>query len=323
MYSGSMMKILRGCEQLPDLYRLDKQDHRWQSHLAAVSNSCRHNESIRRQVCCLMREAVDRKICLDCWLHSAMCLCDSIEHSSSVELCEGDLSVVVVVVLHADELMSTTNSGHIAAKTLDGELLVWGTDDYEREITRVGTCDANSVAVVLYPEENAMPLDKFLAKWRGGCDSMQRPTLRIIVPDSTWHQAKRVNRHIPEHLPRVVLDLDRISTSDPGLEWGLAVPLRPRTRESGVNSLEAILLALEHVLGGSSSDLLRGKLMRNLKRFIDASLVLKGSQPEYGLLDGSALREKLVEVKAALHCQSVQALRRLRRQEGLPEGGVE
>jgi DTW domain-containing protein YfiP len=133
-----------------------------------------------------------------------------------------DVPVRFVILRHASELPRLTSSARWAALALTGAQVV----DYAitREPLSDGALDVEG-AWALFPSPHATPRSA-------------APPTRIIVPDGTWQQARRMMQRVPalQTLPRLSLP-----------PAGPALRLRRPPLEGGMSTLEAIAAALDHL----------------------------------------------------------------------------
>jgi DTW domain-containing protein YfiP len=132
--------------------------------------------------------------------------------------------VEVVFLRHASERDRLTNTGHWASLALEGSsVLEHGAPGEPLDASGLSAPGA----WLLFPSPHPPPRDA-------------PPPRRLIVPDGTWAQARRIVQRIPEvrTLPRLAVDA--------------AHPAAPRLRQplvvGGMSTLEAVAAALR-VLG--------------------------------------------------------------------------
>ncbi|KAG8342652.1 hypothetical protein TRVL_06519 [Trypanosoma vivax] len=233
----------------------------WKAHLESLPIESRHAASVKRRLSLTLLSAMRNNLCLWCWFAESMCLCDRLEQHREKLLSTKLSSVVsVTVVMHAEELMRGTNSGHIAAFILGAPIRVWGIpedDAYLQQLPAITvedfstdfcgeTWDPSSAlssgtvvhTVSLYPEKGAVAMEDLVQSLGSG------EKIHLLLMDATWSQANALNRHVPRHIPRVVLRVSEGYDS-------LFKALRKRTRQTGVSTLEATTMALQQCLGGS------------------------------------------------------------------------
>ncbi len=157
----------------------------------------------------------------------------------------------MVLVPHRVEWRQASNTARVAHLTLTNtELAVWGRRDAPLDVsTLAGSSDVRTV--LLFPSEGAPPL----------APTDDRP-VRLIVPDGTWRQARRITR--------------RLSLL-PGIERArvVAAPQRHLRKPPTADRLgtgEAIAAALE-ALGEIDA---AAKLRDAVRTMVDRALFVRG-----------------------------------------------
>ncbi|MHB2016821.1 MAG: tRNA-uridine aminocarboxypropyltransferase [Candidatus Xenobia bacterium] len=131
--------------------------------------------------------------CVRCRMHLEKCLC--------AEVPRLELQTRVVLLMHVREAFKITNTARLLTLALPNS-----------EIRKRGQelCPESPLVVdhplVLFPSEEAAVLTPAMVA------AMPRP-VRLIVPDGTWRQARKIGRREPElkGLPRYRLALERPS----------------------------------------------------------------------------------------------------------------
>lgn len=165
--------------------------------------------------------------CERCGLLPTDCMCTQLPRVRS--------RIATTFVLHFREWNKPTNTAKVASLMLgdNSTVLLRGAPSREEAAEAEAQLDAidRTNALILYPSETATSLDEL--KERGAFT--QPGGLRLIVPDGTWSQTRRVvRRHAAlQHLPHVALPL---RTSQYRLRRGAKPGL--------VCTLEAVGLAL-------------------------------------------------------------------------------
>ena len=146
----------------------------------------------------------------------------------------------LIVVLHAVEERKMSNTGHLAALVLSNvRLAVHGRRSEAvdlRELREEHAPDGRPWRnLLLFPGLGAQPLNsEAVAGLRA-----DNHRLRIVVPDGTWSQARRMVKRLPElaNLPRYAIPF--------GAAWASRVSLRPRgnPEPSRVSTCEAMATA--------------------------------------------------------------------------------
>ena len=213
-----------------------------------------------------------------------LCLCG--------ELPRLRIATHVVCVLSRVEQWKTTNTGHLASLVLDRcELRVRG--DEERPLATDDLVDARRRTFVVFPTEDARLLDHALVA------EDPRP-LRLVFPDATWQQARRIMKRVPalKDAPKIVLPVLAASQ----------YRLRKHAREGGLCTYEAIMEALSIIEG----EHLRAPMERVFRLFVDRTLWSRGELPAaevFGGIKKEAMDYKGSETKGVLPLQ----FRKLRR----------
>ncbi len=178
----------------------------------------------------------------------------------------------VVLFIHRREDRKSTNTGRLAIECLArSEVVVRG---HESRPDRPFALDRASQPVLLFPGEDAIPLERFAG----------RP-LTLVVPDGTWRQASKVRKRVPGlcDLPCVSLPPDAPST----------YRLRAETREGGLATIEAIARALG-ILEGSE---VRRALERVFRAMVERTLWARGelgaSEVSMGIPKGALRHDPL------------------------------
>lgn len=181
--------------------------------------------------------------CPRCLLHVPLCLCASLPRIP--------VTTRIVLVPHAVEWRQASNTGRVAALTLEGaEVAVWGRRDAPLDPTALAGRDGVRT-VLLFPTDGAPPL--------GPID--ERP-VRILVPDGTWRQGRRIARKLS------VL---------PGVERArVAAPPQPNLRKAPsderLGTGEAIAAALEALGELEAAHQLRDAV----RTMVDRTLYVRG-----------------------------------------------
>jgi DTW domain-containing protein YfiP len=175
--------------------------------------------------------------CPGCWLPTAMCLC--------AELPRLAVRTRVVVMMHRREAVTSSNTGRLAARVLDGaSVRVRG---LEREIDPEPLPPGRRL--VLFPDAEARLLTAEDAAGEG---------VVLLVPDGTWAQARRLLRRDDLFQGAEVVTLPPAGPSRYGL--------RRHAREGSVCTLEAVGRALGVLEGGDIEERLAAVLERFVAR---------------------------------------------------------
>jgi DTW domain-containing protein YfiP len=176
--------------------------------------------------------------CPGCLLPTALCLC--------AELPRLAVRTRVVVMMHRREAATSSNTGRIAARVLEGaSVRVRGG---EAEIDPAPLPSGRRL--VLFPAAEARLLTREDAEGEG---------VVLLVPDGTWSQARRLLRRDAIFQGAEVVMLPPAGPSRYGL--------RRHAREGSVCTLEAIGQALGVLEGGT----IEAQLVEVLDRFVARS----------------------------------------------------
>ncbi|MDH4467668.1 MAG: DTW domain-containing protein [Bacteriovoracaceae bacterium] len=129
--------------------------------------------------------------CLDCYLHKDRCICQEIPSLA--------LRTKISLVIHAKEVVKSTNTGRLAIKSLiNSEMIIRGESRTPLDLSKI--IDPNYQTYLLFPTENALELNHELVA------SGLKP-FHLIVPDGSWRQSKKIHTRHPElnTIPRLKL----------------------------------------------------------------------------------------------------------------------
>ncbi len=176
--------------------------------------------------------------CISCRFRRELCLCKGARQFVS------DFGLIVVI--HEQESRKQSNTGHLAQVVIPGCRVLThpafgrGTVDLEA-LKETHAQDGRPWRTVLfYPGLGAKPLTAaFAAELRRPDETGIAPRLRIVIPDGTWRQARRLVKRLPllAALPRVIL------SDDPGFAEREAMRPRGNPAAFRVSTCEAIAAA--------------------------------------------------------------------------------
>lgn len=184
-------------------------------------------------------------------MQAVLCLCEHVRQIPT--------TTRVCLLMHPMELHKTSNTGHLVRLALPNS---------ESRVRDEPDVSDLFDGVVLFPGDGAIPLA-----------DVKRP-VKLIVPDATWAQARRIARRKLPNLQRVTLPDGLVS------EYGL----RKRKREGGVCTLEAVIEALA-ILEGPQ---VREPLEHLFTVFTDRMLWARGKlrkEDVYGGIPHAALHQ--------------------------------
>jgi len=161
--------------------------------------------------------------CGTCGLNAALCVCELLPTLRP--------RTQVVVVAHRTELHKSTNTGKLAVRMLEGATLRARGDEVDPALELPVTG-----SFLLFPSPDARLLS----------DATAAGVSRLIVPDGTWTQAKRIARRdvACQGLPCV-----RLEAPPPS-----AYRLRRNARDDGLCTLEAVAEALRVLEGDALAE---------------------------------------------------------------------
>jgi DTW domain-containing protein len=184
-------------------------------------------------------------------MHASFCLCADIQPIRT--------RTQVAIIVHETEQWRTSNTGYLSTLMLPNSILrVHG--ERGRTLDVRDWFEPTHRTFVLFPDADARILDRELA------DEDDRP-IRLIVPDGTWRQARRMVRRVAglAKVPRVTLPEGLVSK----------YRLRKRQSTGGMCTFEAISEALCLLEGPQ----VYAPLAHVLSRFVERLLWHRGVLP--------------------------------------------
>ncbi len=186
--------------------------------------------------------------CESCRMHRATCICSLVPNL--------DLSTKVSLVVPANELRKSTNTGQLVHRCLSNSTLnIKGIKDEPLDFEAI--CDASYRSVVLYPSDEAQCLTTLQIN--------PAVPINLIVPDGTWKQARKIVTRSPElsNLPAVTLPISSQST------YQLR---RTHNVEGGLATIEAVAIALGILEDEASQE----SLVRIFRIMVERTLYSRG-----------------------------------------------
>ena len=186
--------------------------------------------------------------CIRCRMHASLCLCADIRPLST--------RTQVAIIMHETEQWRMSSTGYLATLMLRNSVLrIHG--ERGRMLDVHDWIESTHRVFVLFPDAHARVLDPHLA------EEDDRP-IRLIVPDGTWRQARRMVRRVAglAKVPRVTLPEGLVSK----------YRLRKRQSTGGMCTFEAISEALCLLEGAH----LHAPLVHVLSRFVERLLWHRG-----------------------------------------------
>lgn len=178
--------------------------------------------------------------CAGCWLPVALCLC--------AELPRFAIRTRVVVMMHRREAATSSNTGRLAARVLDGASVR----------VRGARSESESQHEPLPPGRRLVLFPAAEARVLTAEDAAQESAV-LLVPDGTWAQARRLLRRDDIFQGAEIVSLPPAGPSRYGL--------RRHAREGSICTLEAIGRALALLEGGD----IEARLAAVLDRFVARS----------------------------------------------------
>ena len=152
--------------------------------------------------------------CVNCRLRREVCLCAGVQRAN--------VDIRLIVVLHAVEALKMSNTGHLAKLVIpDCSVVTHGArgraavDLSELEETHAPD-GAAWRTILFFPGLEANPLTAAAAAMlRAPTENGEATRLRIIIPDGTWSQARRMVKRVPAlaALPRYILPASETLTA--------------------------------------------------------------------------------------------------------------
>jgi DTW domain-containing protein YfiP len=133
--------------------------------------------------------------CKRCHAHESLCVCSLVPRIET--------RTRLLLVIHHFEARKPSNTGLLAAQCLpNSRVLVRGHEADAGSKSPPLTFPADAQPLLLFPHEDAVPLDVFAA-----ARSPDDPPVTLIVPDGNWRQAGKVRQRVPglRDVPCVIL----------------------------------------------------------------------------------------------------------------------
>jgi DTW domain-containing protein YfiP len=187
--------------------------------------------------------------CPRCRMHGSLCLCERIPRIET--------RTRLVLVIHRYEDRKPTNTGRLAVECLpNSEVIVRG---HAAHPSTSLPLSPDVQPVVLFPHEDAVPIDRFAGS--------SRP-VALIVPDGSWRQASKVRNRVPGLRDLPCASLPRGAAS--------AYRLRVDAHEQGLATIEAIARALR-ILEGERGEAVARALDVVFRAMVERTLWARGS----------------------------------------------
>ncbi len=191
-------------------------------------------------------------------MHAPLCICAELPRLATRSR--------LILLLHYREARKPTNTGLLAAaclpRTTTFELGEGTAEQHAQPRPDFGQLvRPGEQAVLLFPTDDAMPIDKWVA-------AVQPVAPVLIVPDGNWRQASKMRGRLPglASLPCVTLP-----TAAP-----TEYRLRAEPKTGGLATLEAIAHALLH-LELHDGPVVASELLRVFQLMVERTLWLRGT----------------------------------------------
>ena len=182
-------------------------------------------------------------------MHDSLCLCSLVPRIET--------RTRLVLVMHRYEDRKPTNTGRLATLCLpNSEVIVRG---QQGEPSAPIVLPADSQPVLLFPAEDAIPLEPFARSTR---------PVALVVPDGTWRQASKARMRVPG-----LRDVPCVSLP-PGV--ASRYHLRFDAHEHGLATVEAIARALG-VLEGERGPEVKQALEQIFRTMVERTLWARGA----------------------------------------------
>lgn len=236
--------------------------------LTELPNSEKLDYAIQRSIAAKLQPEMNK--CNYCWVPKKYCHCNELK---LIEWRNNKKKIKVVFLMTYTEFYRSSNSAKIVLNTLpESEFYIRGLESHEKELeTKYFNTDKKMF--VLFPSDGAIPIQNTELYCHSTDEEPAVEEQIIMVLDGTWREARRMNKTIPAHIPRVKLLAPNSSTSQKQpLFNGLRKQLFPDSRTS---TLESVVIVLRECgLPEQECD----KMLNNFKLMINR--VRKMSQKE-------------------------------------------
>jgi DTW domain-containing protein YfiP len=190
--------------------------------------------------------------CATCRMHATLCICGQLPRLAT--------RTRLALLVHHREARKPTNTGQLAARCLErSSVVITGEAGRSPDPSPLVTVDRDEQPVVLFPAEDAVPIERFAAG--------DRPVL-LIVPDGTWRQASKLRRRAAG-----IAEARCVSLPDTG---ATQYRLRAEHRTGGLATFEAIARALR-ILEGDAGPAIEAAMTAVFQIMVERTLWLRGA----------------------------------------------
>lgn len=191
---------------------------------AARSDVERHEASVAMTFLSRRLSMVLRGHCDVCCYTRARCMCDAAKPRMSSRH-------TLWLFQNVGEFGRQNNSGRLLCMLLGARLSTQGLRCEVQEMLEHAAAHRDS-AVVLFPTEDAVTIDEYQAQRAAALGpAAAAAPLTVFLPDGTSNQAKNLEKHLPDFLPRVRLNTSAMRS------W--LDPIRRQTEEHRVCTAQA------------------------------------------------------------------------------------
>ncbi len=171
------------------------------------------------------------------------CICDLLPKLT--------LSTHLTLVMHQREWSKTTNTGHLALRSLTRSgFLLWGEEDNQAPPAPESIVMPGTRGYVLAPSGLPLTPERVAI--------MKQTPITLVVTDGSWRQATKMTRRIP-----VLRDLTRIALPPGPLS---EYRLRSEPHPEGLATFEAIARTLGHLEGPEVQQALERPFLEMVRR---------------------------------------------------------
>ena len=132
--------------------------------------------------------------CEQCWHDLQYCLCARLGDPIPAKFLEGSIGIKLCVLMHHKEYLGAGNSAKLLLRlmTENSELYLYGkTGEFDRLLDELASCEREDV-MILWPGADALSVGNFMKKSEHHQQEMKKRTVRAIVLDGTYSQARNM-----------------------------------------------------------------------------------------------------------------------------------
>lgn len=151
---------------------------------------------VKRRLEVLANIVHKQKLCSACSLMQETCICSKLKDMKPESPC----SFRLAVHMHVKERFRSSNSGKLLEQLYDAPVFLDSDPDHMQNMADL-VHENNGNCVVMFPTEDASDFNEL---------KLQDNPLIFLI-DGTWRQARRLNKNIPDSVPRVKIHPQTIS----------------------------------------------------------------------------------------------------------------